>query len=330
MIPQYDESREKFSSMASYVGVGDCDGLVGQYAKSSVEKFSEFRHIIWNLKLIYYPNTADYNWWINKYCTWNIGETVSIDGSTYLIATVVSKLFQKLKKNAEKFLNHSAKNCVVTVDDEFDESAKCDIIKAVELAGFTGVTLLEECGSAVLLFKHIVNLQIFNKKVLLLNFGMIFKCYALEVSDTDYTMLSNIRNLYFYGVSVIHQLVEYCINVFCTVDNVKRSELDSDAKFNYQKQRVWSACEKAIKSLSVTQTAKISVSNFYKGKELRVEITIVKMEEILNSCFTDALNYISSCISAASLSLETIDEIIISVTEVYCLLQDGPLSELKC
>ncbi|CAL8140399.1 unnamed protein product [Orchesella dallaii] len=137
MLPHYDKSREESTSMATYVGVGDCDGLVGQHAKPSVEEFSEFRHIIWNLSFICCSNMSNYNWWINNYSAWKMAKiqgTISIDG---LIAKVLSKLFQKLKKNAEKSLNHSVKNCVVTVDHEFDESAKCDIVKAVELAGFT-------------------------------------------------------------------------------------------------------------------------------------------------------------------------------------------------
>ncbi|CAL8140401.1 unnamed protein product [Orchesella dallaii] len=313
MIPHYDESGEEFSSMATYLGVGDCDGLVGQHAKSKVEQFSEFRRIVWNFKWICCSNITNYNRWINQYSTWKIGETrgtVSIDGTTYHIATDLSKLFQKLKKNAEKFLNHSVKNCVVTVDHHFDESAKCDIVKAIELAGFTGVTLLEECGSAVLLFKHIVNLQILNKKVILLDFGTVFKYYALEVSETDYTMLSNKH--YLYGGAIIHDLVEYCIKEFCTVENVKRSELDSDVKFNYQKQRVWIACEKAIKSLSVNQIVKIRVSKFYKGKDLCAEITLVQMEEILKPCVTNVPFYLSVYLREARLSLENIDEIIIS------------------
>ncbi|CAL8070460.1 unnamed protein product [Orchesella dallaii] len=314
MIPHYDESGEEFSSMQSYVGVGDCDGLVGQHAKSSVEKFSEFRHIIWGLKLHYFQNIKIYTLWIINWCAWKIGEnpsTISLDGTNYLIATVVSKLFKKLKTNAEKFLNHSVNKCVLTIDHRFDNPCRCDIVKAVELAGFKEVEVLEKCDSAVLLFKHIVNLKILKRKIAFLDFGNVFKFYILKVSETGCTMLTNVYH-YSGGGWLLCELVEYCIKLFCTLENVNRNELDSDATFNYQKRRIYIACEKAIKALSLTETVKVSISCFYKDKELCAEITRAKMEEILNPIVTHYLEKFLSNLSSSKLSLENIDEIIIS------------------
>ncbi|CAL8119659.1 unnamed protein product [Orchesella dallaii] len=323
-IPHYDLDGKEELSLVSYVGMLECANFLGKYAQSILQSSTEFQPpIVYDMKniLYYWKNLGCirdlYNWPFSA-MVGQQGPIISGQSFEYPVANIISVLFRKLRENAEKFLNRKVNQCVVVIPHFFDPTQRTNILEAGKIAGFVEITLLEKYNAAALA------LQFHNmrsnknetwsyqmRKILLLDFGTDFRFYVVQVFQKEMKLLY-VYNWNCRGGKTFHKnLAEYCIQQFIKAFDVSIHELNYDpCAAMVWRRRLSESCTKAMISLSTEHITTVVVSNFYRGKELRVIVTRAKFEEINASIFPSVCEQVNNVLNWAEVGKQNVSEII--------------------
>jgi len=114
---------------------------------------------------------------------------------------------------------------------------------------------------------------------------------------------------YLGGDDIDNNLAQYCLDEFKLRTNITIDEKSED----YEKalRRLTTECERKKRSLCGSHLVMINVENFYESRDLRIELTRQKFDELNNDIFEKSMNLVEQVIQGSKLDYEEIDEIVL-------------------
>ena len=254
----------------------------------------------------------------------------------YFPEEISAMVLKRLKENAETFLSQKIKKVVITIPAYFNEAQREATKIAGEGAGLEVIKIINEPTAAALAYgigerndlqisEEDVNIFLPNKeipsnenfdekKVLVFDLGGgTFDVTCLKIIKDDeepqFDILFHYGDIFLGGEDFDNILVEYCLQKFkkeYKIDINTRNTEDIKAR-----KRLKIACERAKRILSYELEARINIESLYDDKDLQLNITRAKFEDLCKEKFKEMINPIKIALDRSGMEKEEIDEILL-------------------
>ena len=231
----------------------------------------------------------------------------NIDGKEYTPQEISAAILQKIKRDAEAFLNDTVTEAVITVPAYFDDAQRQATKDAGAIAGLTVKRLVNEPTAAALAYGLDHNQG--DRKILVFDLGGgTLDVTILELSNGVFEVLSTNGDTQLGGTDMDNLLIKYIESEFQRTDGIDLSK-DSMAH-----QRVREAAEKAKIELSTTTQTDINlpfITATTEGpKHLNITLTRSKLEQLVEEVVERCKTPIDNALNDADLKRSDIDHIV--------------------
>ena len=218
---------------------------------------------------------------------------------------ILGMILQNLKKSASKFLGKEVKDAVVTVPNFFNDLQRLCLKDAAYLAGLNILRIISDPSAAALSYG--LNYK-GNKNIVIIDLGGGNLSVSVLVIEDDLFEVKSVNgNTHLGGEDFTNRLVEYCINEFRNKTSINITNKENPKAF----QRIKTECEKAKITLSTANKVNVDIDCIIEDKDLIVEITREKLEELCMDLFKRCIPPIQTAIQEAHLIKNEIDDIIL-------------------
>ena len=226
-------------------------------------------------------------------------KTPEIDGKKYSPEEISAMILQKLKSDAEKYLNDKVTNAVITVPAYFTDAQRQATKDAGKIAGLTVDRIINEPTAASLAYG--LDKEDDQSKIMVYDLGGgTFDVSILEVGDGVFEVLSTRGN---------NKLVDYLASEFKKENGV---DLTKDLT---AMQRLKDAAEKAKKELSSTTTSNVNLPfiTAVDGQPVHLDISIsrAKFDELTKDLVDETRKPVEDALSDAGLKSADIDKVLL-------------------
>ena len=235
-------------------------------------------------------------------------KTAEIDGKKYSPEEISAMILQKLKSDAEKYLNDTVTNAVITVPAYFTDAQRQATKDAGKIAGLNVDRIINEPTAASLAYG--LDKESDQSKIMVYDLGGgTFDVSILEVGDGVFEVLSTRGNNRLGGDDFDNKLVDYLANEFKKENGV---DLTKDLT---AMQRLKDAAEKAKKVLSSTTTSNVNLPfiTAVDGQPVHLDITVskAKFDELTKDLVDETKKPVQDALSDAGLSASDIDKVLL-------------------
>ncbi|HNW33684.1 MAG TPA: molecular chaperone DnaK [Candidatus Ozemobacteraceae bacterium] len=231
---------------------------------------------------------------------------VTIDGKGYTPQEISAMILQKIKQDAEAFLNDKVTGAVITVPAYFDDAQRQATKDAGTIAGLEVKRIVNEPTAAALAYGLD---KTGDGKILVFDLGGgTLDVTVLEMGSGVFEVLSTNGDTQLGGTDMDKALIDYIVHDFKAREGVDVSN-DSQALM-----RVRDAAEKAKIELSTTTSTDINlpfITATAEGpKHLIMTITRAKLEELVSPLLDRCRNPLDNALRDANLTRKGVDHII--------------------
>ena len=235
-------------------------------------------------------------------------KTPEIDGKKYSPEEISAMILQKLKSDAEKYLNDTVTNAVITVPAYFTDAQRQATKDAGKIAGLTVDRIINEPTAASLAYG--LDKEHDQSKIMVYDLGGgTFDVSILEVGDGVFEVLSTRGNNKLGGDDFDNKLVDYLASEF-----KKESGVDLTKDLTAM-QRLKDAAEKAKKELSSTMTSNVNLPfiTAVDGQPVHLDISITraKFDELTKDLVEATRKPVEDALSDAGLKSADIDKVLL-------------------
>ena len=235
-------------------------------------------------------------------------KTPEIDGKKYSPEEISAMILQKLKSDAEKYLNDKVTNAVITVPAYFTDAQRQATKDAGKIAGLTVDRIINEPTAASLAYG--LDKEDDQSKIMVYDLGGgTFDVSILEVGDGVFEVLSTRGNNKLGGDDFDNKLVDYLASEFKKENGV---DLTKDLT---AMQRLKDAAEKAKKELSSTTTSNVNLPfiTAVDGQPVHLDISIsrAKFDELTKDLVDETRKPVEDALSDAGLKSSDIDKVLL-------------------
>ena len=235
-------------------------------------------------------------------------KTAEIDGKKYSPEEISAMILQKLKSDAEKYLNDTVTNAVITVPAYFTDAQRQATKDAGKIAGLTVDRIINEPTAASLAYG--LDKEHDQSKIMVYDLGGgTFDVSILEVGDGVFEVLSTRGNNKLGGDDFDNKLVDYLASEFRKENGV---DLTKDLT---AMQRLKDAAEKAKKELSSTMTTNVNLPfiTAVDGQPVHLDISITraKFDELTKDLVDETKKPVEDALSDAGLKSADIDKVLL-------------------
>ena len=235
-------------------------------------------------------------------------KTKDIDGKKYSPEEISAMILQKLKADAEKYLNDTVTNAVITVPAYFTDAQRQATKDAGKIAGLTVDRIINEPTAASLAYG--LDKEHDQAKIMVYDLGGgTFDVSILEVGDGVFEVLATRGNNRLGGDDFDNKLVEYLASEFKKETGV---DLTKDLT---AMQRLKDAAEKAKKELSSTMTTNVNLPfiTAVDGQPVHLDISITraKFDELTKDLVEKTRKPVEDALKDAGLSASEIDKVLL-------------------
>jgi molecular chaperone DnaK len=234
---------------------------------------------------------------------------VNIEDKQYTPQEISAFILQKIKKDAENFLEEEVKKAVITVPAYFDDNQRTATKDAGTIAGLNVVRLINEPTAASLAYG--INKQPDNElKLMVYDFGGgTLDVTIMEFGNGLFKVLSTSGDTKLGGTDMDNLILNYLSEEF-------KKETDIDLTDNDKAvQRVREASEKAKIELSTVMETEINLPFIAiangEPKDLVFKLTRAKLEELVSDIIEKSQISIDQALKDAKISKTDIDKIIL-------------------
>ena len=235
-------------------------------------------------------------------------KTNEIDGNSYTPEEVSAMILQKLKSDAESYLNDTVTDAVITVPAYFTDAQRQATKDAGKIAGLNVKRIINEPTAAALAYG--MDKETDQAKIMVYDLGGgTFDVSILEVGDGVFEVLSTRGNNKLGGDDFDNRLVEYLASEFKKETGV---DLTKDLT---AMQRLKDAAEKAKKELSSTKTTNVNLPfiTAVDGQPVHLDLTVTraKFDELTHDLVEATRGPVEDALKDASLSSSDIEKVLL-------------------
>ena len=233
---------------------------------------------------------------------------VEIDGKKLSPQLISSMILQKLKNDAETYLQEQVTQAVITVPAYFNDAQRQATKNAGKIAGLEVERIINEPTAASLAYGF--DKQDKMQTILVYDLGGgTFDVSILELGDGVYEVKSTAGNNRLGGDDFDERIINYLVETFRKENGI---DLSTD---KMAMQRLKEAAEKAKKDLSGVTTTQISCPFITQGENgplhLDVTLTRAKFESLISDLVESTLKPVQDALKEAKLKKEDIDHVIL-------------------
>lgn len=296
----------------SVVGFGKSgERLVGQPAKRRA--ITDAENTVYSIKRFIgrrWAETEEERRRVPYKCVPGKDSTVNVEirGQAYTPQEVSAIVLQKLKQDAEAFLNEEIRQAVITVPAYFSDAQRQATKDAGAIAGLEVLRIINEPTAAALAFG--VDKQEQDQTVLVFDLGGgTFDVSILQMGDGVFEVKATAGNNRLGGDDFDACLVDWLLEDFQRDEGI---DLRQD---KMALQRVREAAEKAKIELSSALTTTINLpfiaADETGAKHIDVELTRAKFDELTRSLVQATLEPVAQSLRDAGMSTQNIDRILL-------------------
>lgn len=234
---------------------------------------------------------------------------------------ISSMVLTKMKEIAESYLGETVKDAVITVPAYFNDAQRKATKDAGLIAGLNVLRIINEPTAAAIAYgcdkksNKEQNILIFDLG------GGTFDVSILNIDDGIFEVKATAGDTHLGGEDFDNRLVQHFVQEF---KRKYKKDITNNAR---SLRRLRTACERAKRTLSSSNTASIEVDQLYDGVDFYTSITRAKFEELCNDLFKKTLNPVQKVLEDSKLDKSQIDEVILvggstRIPKVQQLLQD--------
>ncbi|GAB6022649.1 Endoplasmic reticulum chaperone BiP [Chamberlinius hualienensis] len=216
-------------------------------------------------------------------------------------------ILAKMKKIAERFLNKTVTDAVITVPAYFSETRRQATINAAQIAGLNVVKILNEPTAAALAygFQNEIKQNHDDMTILVLDIGGgTSDVSILNIYENIFEVIGTSGDTPLGGEDYNQRLMNHLIKLFKRKTNINiRSSMQCMQKLRRE-------TEKVKRTLSEKTSAEIDVEKLCNGYDFSATITRAKFEELNRDLFLNTMNPIKNVMKDANLSPHNIDAIL--------------------
>lgn len=233
-------------------------------------------------------------------------EKIKIDNKEYTPQEISAFILQKIKADAEAFLNDKVTGAVITVPAYFDDAQRQATKDAGTIAGIEVKRIINEPTAAALAYGLDKE---GDRKILVFDLGGgTLDVTILELGSGVFEVLSTNGDTQLGGTDMDNALIDYIVNDFKSKEGIDLS------KDSMSLQRVRQAAEKAKIELSTTTNTDINepfISGTSEGpKHLVMSFSRSKLDELVDPVVERCKAPIDNALNDAGLKRSDIDHII--------------------
>lgn len=218
---------------------------------------------------------------------------------------ISAMVLTKMKETAESYLGESVKDAVITVPAYFNDAQRKATKDAGIIAGLNVLRIINEPTAAAIAYG-------FDKKsdqeknILIFDLGGgTFDVSLLSIDDGIFEVKATAGDTHLGGEDFDNKLVDHFVQEF------KRKYKKDITNNSRALRRLRTACERAKRTLSSSNTASIEVDQLYDGIDFYTSITRARFEELCSELFKKTLIPVERVIQDAKIDKTKIHEIVL-------------------
>ena len=223
----------------------------------------------------------------------------------YFIEELLAYELQKIRLSASIYLGNEVKNAVIGVPNSFNLEQREIIKDAAKISGFDFIEDVDE--STLASFLIALNDPTKNKgetnNIIIDLGGGFFSISAITIEEGLFEVKASKGLSNLGGEDFDNRLIEYCATEFQKKNSIEVLK-DPKALIRLKKE-----CENAKKNLSSSQKTVIEVNEIINGKDLYIEITRDKFEQLCNDLFEKLIPALDELLKDAKLTKEKLNDI---------------------
>ena len=235
-------------------------------------------------------------------------KTPEIDGKRYTPEEISAMILQKLKTDAESYLNDKVTDAVITVPAYFTDAQRQATKDAGKIAGLNVKRIINEPTAAALAYG--MDKENDQAKIMVYDLGGgTFDVSILEVGDGVFEVLATRGNNRLGGDDFDNKLVDYLAEEFKKETGVDlRKDLTA-------MQRLKDGAEKAKKELSSTKSTNVNLPfiTAVDGQPVHLDITVTraKFEELTRDLVEETRKPVMDALADAGLKASDIGKVLL-------------------
>ena len=293
----------------SVVSFTDSERIIGVAAKKRMR--SNYQNTVYDTKRLighaYKDNEVQ-----SDMKMWPFKVTESVEGKPVINVTykkeakvfspeqISAMILEKMKKQAEAFLDAKVTSAVITVPAYFNDSQRQATKDAATIAGLNVLRILNEPSAAA--FAYGFENQHSDKNILIYDLGGgTFDVSILALRNGNFEVVSCNGDSHLGGDDFDNNLAKYVIDQYC-------KEKDEDIRSNRRwKARVKDACENCKQELSFATTSRIEFEEY----DFECTISRFLFEDLNSALFKKTISIVDKTLRDASLSKDAIHEVVL-------------------
>ena len=225
----------------------------------------------------------------------------------YTPEEISSYILIKLKQIAEAYVGDDVTDVVITVPAYFTDAQRQATKDAGKIAGLNVLRIINEPTAAAIAY-GLDNCKSSSGEKHVLVFdcgGGTHDISLLSIEDGVFEVKATSGDSHLGGEDIDRNIVEYCIQEF---KKKNRKDLSSNSRAI---RRLYTACERAKRTLSSSKTAMIEIDSLFEGIDYNTTITRAKFEDLNTEIFQRALKPVDIVLKDAKISKSEIDDIVL-------------------
>ena len=299
----------------SYVAFTDNERLIGDSAKNQAARNSS--NTVFDAKRLIGRKfndpevQSDMKHWPFKVISGTDGKPmiqVTYKGKEekFFAEQISSMVLTKMKTTAEQYLGGEVKDAVITVPAYFNDSQRQATKDAGSIAGLNVLRIINEPTAAAIAYGLDKVKDEKERNVLIFDLGGgTFDVSLLTIESGIFEVKATHGDTHLGGEDFDNLLVDHCANNFL---NTYKIDIRNDGK---AMRRLRTACEKAKRTLSSSNTTSIEVDSLKNGEDLSLTITRAKFESMCKEYFDNCLKPVRQVLEDSKIGKNNIHEIVL-------------------
>ena len=234
------------------------------------------------------------------------GCCVKVNGEEYVPQQISAMILKKIKSEAEKFLNETVSEAVITVPAYFNDAERQATKEAGAIAGLNVKRIINEPTAAALSYG--LDKKNKNEKIAVFDLGGgTFDISILELGDGVFEVKATNGDVHLGGDNFDERIIDWMLEEFKKEYGANK-DLRQDAR---TLQSLKSSAEQAKIDLSNSTSTQIYLGPTSEGLSLERTLTRAKFENLCEDLFQKCLKPCEKAMKDSGLSLGDIDEVVL-------------------